>query len=51
MTRDLEGAERRLTVVGGGLAGCEAAWQAARRGVDVTLREMKPLRFSPAHTS
>ena len=51
MTRNLEGAERRLTVVGGGLAGCEAAWQAARRGIDVTLREMKPLRFSPAHSS
>ena len=51
MTRDRDGAQRRLTVVGGGLAGCEAAWQAARRGVDVTLYEMKPLRFSPAHTS
>ncbi len=51
MTRDRDSAQRRLTVVGGGLAGCEAAWQAARRGVDVTLHEMKPLRFSPAHTS
>ena len=51
MTHDCDGAQRRLTVVGGGLAGCEAAWQAARRGVDVTLHEMKPLRFSPAHTS
>jgi methylenetetrahydrofolate--tRNA-(uracil-5-)-methyltransferase len=38
-------------VVGAGLAGCEAAWQAARRGLDVTLLEMKPLRFSPAHSS
>jgi methylenetetrahydrofolate--tRNA-(uracil-5-)-methyltransferase len=43
--------EPRLVVVGGGLAGCEAAWQAARRGLDVTLIEMKPARFSPAHTS
>jgi methylenetetrahydrofolate--tRNA-(uracil-5-)-methyltransferase len=51
MTRDCDGAQRRLTVVGGGLAGCEAAWQAARRGIEVTLHEMKPLRFSPAHTS
>jgi methylenetetrahydrofolate--tRNA-(uracil-5-)-methyltransferase len=40
-----------LVIVGGGLAGCEAAWQAARRGVQVTLYEMKPVRFSPAHHS
>jgi methylenetetrahydrofolate--tRNA-(uracil-5-)-methyltransferase len=40
-----------LVVVGGGLAGCEAAWQAARRGVDVILYEMRPERRSPAHTS
>ena len=38
-----------IVVIGGGLAGCEAAWQAARRGVGVTLYEMKPARFSPAH--
>jgi methylenetetrahydrofolate--tRNA-(uracil-5-)-methyltransferase len=37
--------------VGAGLAGCEAAWQLARRGVPVTLVEMKPLRLSPAHRS
>jgi len=43
--------ERRVAVVGGGLAGCEAAWQAARRGLEVTLYEMKPVRFSPAHQS
>ncbi|GAG32169.1 unnamed protein product, partial [marine sediment metagenome] len=42
---------RRVAVVGGGLAGCEAAWQAARRGMQVTLYEMKPVRFSPAHQS
>jgi methylenetetrahydrofolate--tRNA-(uracil-5-)-methyltransferase len=41
----------RLVVIGGGLAGCEAAWQAARRGLDVTLYDMKPERFSPAHQS
>jgi len=40
-----------ITIIGGGLAGCEAAWQAARRGCPVVLREMKPLRFSPAHKS
>lgn len=40
-----------ITVIGAGLAGCEAAWQAARRGVDVTLFEMKPDVYSPAHRS
>jgi methylenetetrahydrofolate--tRNA-(uracil-5-)-methyltransferase len=44
-------AREALVVVGAGLAGCEAAWQAARRGVDVTLYEMKPERRSPAHRS
>jgi len=41
----------QTTVIGGGLAGCEAAWQAAQQGVRVTLYEMKPQRFSPAHES
>src|SRR5512135_2686594 len=41
--------ERRVTVVGGGLAGSEAAWQLARAGVPVELWEMKPERRSPAH--
>lgn len=40
---------KTLTIIGGGLAGCEAAWQAAGRGISVTLHEMKPERFSPAH--
>lgn len=39
----------RLTVIGAGLAGCEAAWQAAECGVPVDLYEMKPTRMSPAH--
>jgi methylenetetrahydrofolate--tRNA-(uracil-5-)-methyltransferase len=39
----------RLTVIGGGLAGCEAAWQAARLGVEVDLYEMRPLKCGPAH--
>ena len=51
MLPDSQLAARRLAVVGAGLAGCEAAWQAARRGLDVTLYEMKPLRYSPAHAS
>ena len=41
----------RITVIGGGLAGAEAAWQAARQGVPVVLIEMKPKKFSPAHKS
>ncbi len=39
----------RLLVIGGGLAGCEAAWQAARQGVDVDLYEMRPAQSGPAH--
>ena len=38
-------------VIGGGLAGCEAAWQLACRGKKVALWEMKPAHFSPAHSS
>ena len=38
-----------VTVVGGGLAGCEAAWQLAERGARVALIEMKPAQVSPAH--
>lgn len=40
-----------ITVIGGGLAGCEAAWRIAREGVPVKLYEMKPVKFSPAHRS
>ena len=40
---------KKVTIIGGGLAGCEAAWQVAKRGVSVDLFEMKPKRFSPAH--
>ena len=39
----------RAKVIGGGFAGCEACYQLLKRGVDVTLVEMKPLKFSPAH--
>ncbi len=39
----------KVTVVGGGLAGCEAAWQLAERGHDVTLVEMRPVQRTPAH--
>lgn len=38
-----------VTVIGGGLAGCEAAWQLAQRGVNVVLKEMRPVKTTPAH--
>jgi methylenetetrahydrofolate--tRNA-(uracil-5-)-methyltransferase len=38
-----------IRIVGGGLAGSEAAWQAASRGVPVTLHEMRPLRPTAVH--
>ncbi|MDE6880294.1 MAG: FAD-dependent oxidoreductase, partial [Oscillospiraceae bacterium] len=41
----------KAAVIGAGLAGCEAAYQLAKRGISVTLREMKPHRMTPAHTS
>ena len=41
--------DKRITVYGAGLAGSEAAWQAAERGVKVRLIEMKPYKFTPAH--
>lgn len=40
-----------ITIIGGGLAGSEAAWQAAERGANVVLYEMRPVRPTPAHTS
>lgn len=41
--------KKHITIIGGGLAGCEAAWQAAQRGISVMLHEMKPEKYSPAH--
>ena len=43
--------EKTVTVIGAGLAGCEAAWQIAKRGVKVRLCEMKPEKYTPAHHS
>ena len=40
-----------ITVIGGGLAGCEAAYQIAKRNIKVKLYEMKPIKFSPAHNN
>ena len=40
-----------IRIIGGGLAGCEAAYQIAKRGINVKLYEMKPTRFSPAHSN
>ena len=39
----------RIRIIGAGLAGCEAAWQCARFGVDVELYEMRPVKSTPAH--
>ena len=41
----------QVTVIGAGLAGCEAAWQLAKRGIPVRLHEMKPEKMTPAHHS
>jgi len=41
--------DKKVTVIGGGLAGVEAANQLAKRGIKVTLYEMKPVKYSPAH--
>src|SRR5215469_2895661 len=38
-----------IKIIGAGLAGSEAAWQCARRGMDVVLLEMRPVRATPAH--
>ena len=43
--------EKEIIVIGGGLAGCEAAYQIAKRGIKVKLYEMKPYKFSPAHAN
>ena len=40
-----------ITIIGGGLAGCEAAYQIAKTGIKVKLYEMKPEEFSKAHTN
>ncbi len=42
---------KQIRIIGGGIAGCEAAWQAAQLGCAVVLFEMKPTKFSPAHSS
>jgi len=47
----MEGLMNSLIVVGGGLAGSEAAWQAAQRGIQVTLYEMRPAVMTPAHVT
>lgn len=42
---------KKVTVLGAGLAGCECAWQLAKRGIEVRLYEMKPKKMTPAHSS
>lgn len=41
----------KITIIGGGLAGCEAAWQVARRGGKAVILEMRPVKKSPAHST
>ena len=43
--------QTEITVVGGGLAGAEAAYYLAKRGYNVTLKDIKPKKFTPAHHS
>ncbi len=43
-------AEQTVSVIGAGLAGCEAAWQLGNHGIQVTLYEMKPKQYTPAHS-
>ncbi len=50
MTGEMGGRRKTVWVLGAGLAGCEAAWQLACRGIHVRLWEMKPDHYSPAHT-
>lgn len=42
-------AKEYIDIIGGGLAGCEAAWQAVERGIPVRLHEMRPVKMTPAH--
>ncbi len=49
--REKQAGEERIPVVGGGLAGCEAAWQLAEAGLLVCLFEMRPTRTTPVHTT
>lgn len=46
-----KGMKDYITIIGGGLAGTEAAYQIAKRGIKVKLYEMKPIKFSPAHSN
>lgn len=43
--------QEHIKIIGGGLAGCEAAYQIAKRGIKVKLYDMKPAKFSPAHSN
>ena len=43
--------QQHINIIGGGLAGCEAAYQIAKQKVPVRIYEMKPIKYSPAHTN
>ena len=42
---------KKVSVIGAGLAGCEASYQLAKRGIEVDLYDIKPTKFTPAHSS
>ena len=46
-----KGEEKMVTIIGGGLAGCEVAYQIAKNGIEVKIYEMKPQKYSPAHSN
>src|SRR5947209_11857973 len=48
-TQEQQQVTPKIKIIGAGLAGCEAAWQCARRGVPVELFEMRPVKSTPAH--
>ena len=47
----IEAMKNKVMIIGGGLAGCEAAWQLARAGIPVELYEMRPNLMTPAHNT
>ena len=42
---------KKVSVIGAGLAGCEASYQLAKRGIEVDLYDIKPTKFTPAHSN
>ena len=47
----MDNAKKKVTIIGAGLAGSEAAWQCAKRGIEVVLYEMRPKKYPPAFST